>query len=447
MRVEAPVNDTSRRRRMLWISLAVAVALVLTAGAAAIAWAIGTNVADSLKGTPDDTEIAATTTAPDAEQRRAFYSFGHTSQTIQIPVAAPAVIEQRLPFRPTVEASRYRVVIRNLDYRDDAVVRNPVTLHSVYLGGHEGDGLFDTASTVRLEGEGRLIDGDAVTTGWFDASTLPLGPDKEFLLGISFSAPTSTQIGLAPGVGWVRSGVSAGSMADADNVGDFNRVGTYLDVSIEYAFDDPDNTVPVVAVIGHSLNSGANENPEVDHEGETSSWHQIWARDQGGAASSLAAVGAWTANFLPDSPKWALSRNVDADYVAIWSSSSDLVSGAALDDVGVAWLAVIEQARRAWPQAKIVAFTEPPRGASGEGEALRVSWNDFLRLMPEHLDILVDIDEIVADTKDPSVLSGQYDGDGSHMNPAGNAVVADAFAEALRQFAEETASDTESASE
>ena len=447
MSTAAPVNDITRRRRAFWISLIVAAAVIVFAVISVVVWMIGTAIGESVKGTPDETEVATAAGTPVDAERRAIYSFGRTSQTVPIPVPAPAVIEERLPFQPTVNADRYRIVVRNLDFRGDVMVRNPVMVHSVYLGSHAGDGLFDEKDTVRLSEGGRLIDGEPLTTDWFDASTLPLGPDGEYLLGVSFSAPASTQIGLAPGVGWVRSGSSAGSMAAASNLGDFNRVGTFLDVSVEFAFDDPESAIPVLAVIGHSLNAGANENPQVDHQGETSSWHQIWAQEHNGAASSIAATGAWTSNFLPSSPKWALSRYIDADYVAIWSSSSDLVSGTALDDVGVAWLAVVEQARRAWPNAKIIVFTEPPRGASGEGEALRTSWNEFLRTMPEQIDALVDIDALVSDEKDPSVLAPRYNGDDSHMSPVGNKRVADAFAEAIAQLDDATASDTESDSE
>lgn len=441
-----PVNDVPRRRRALWIALIAVAVVVVLAGVGLVAWAIGTAIGDAAKGTPDETPVASAASAPGEDERRAVYSFGRTSQTVPVPVPAPAVIEQRMPFQPTVEADRYRIVVRNVDFRGDVTVRNPVSVQSVYLGGHAGDGLFDADGTVRLSDGGELVGGAPLTTDWFDAETLPLGPDGEYLLGVSFSAAASTQVGVSPAVGWVRSGVADGSMSDDGNVGEFGRAGLFLDVSIEYAFDDPEHAVPVLAVLGHSLNAGANGNPEVEHEGEASAWHQIWARGHGGAASSLAGVGAWTANFLPDSPKWDLSSTIDADYVSIWSSSSDLVSGATLDDVGVAWVAVVEQARRSWPGAKIVAFTEPPRGAAGEGEALRLAWNDFLRTMPEQIDVLVDVDAIVADKKNPAALAAEYDGDGSHMSPAGNARVAEAFAEAIAQAAA-MASATDSASE
>ena len=81
-----------------------------------------------------------------------------------------------------------------------------------------------------------------------------------------------------------------------------------------------------------------------------------------------------------------------------------------------------------WPEAKIIAFTEPPRGVTGEGETLRTQWNTFLRSMPPQIDALVDADEILKDPENPSVLNPVYDGDGSHFSPDGHMVIADAFA-------------------
>ena len=423
-----PRNDAPSRRRALWI---VPTAVAVLAGAGIATWLAGLAASGAAKGTPDGTPVAAAATASAPSARRAIYSFGHTTRTVSIPVRAPAVIEERMSFRPTIQADRYRIVVRNLDFRSDTTVRKPVTVHSVYLGMHAGGGRFDAEKRVRLSDGGTLAAGEPFTTGWFDANTLALGPTGEYLLGVSFSAPARTQIGVSPAVGWVRRGAAEGSMASDANVGEFSRAGLFLDVSIEYAFDDPARAVPVLAVLGHSLNVGENGNPEIAHEGETSAWHQFWAREHGGAASSLAAAGAWTTHFLPDSPKWALSRQVDADYVAVWAASNDLVSGSPLGDVRAAWAAALEQARSAWPDAKIVVFTEPPRGASGKGEALRQAWNAFLRTKPGQFDVLVDIDAVLADAKNPTVLAPQFNGDGIHMSPAGNARVAQSFAEAL----------------
>lgn len=430
MTVPPPPKRRTRRRWLIGLAIGAG-ALVALVAAAILAAVIGAAVGGSVTAKPDETAVSPGTDAPADAQRRAFYSFGHTAQTVPVPVPQPAVIEQRLPFRPTVEAGKYRVVVRNLDYRGDVDGTATLAVDSIYLGPNAGDGRFDLSSTVRLSGAGTIAGSDALTTEWFDASTLRLGPDGEYLLGVSFSAPAGSQLGVSPAVGWVRSGAPAGPLTADANRGEYVRAGMFLDIAIEFAFDDPDRSVPVVAVLGHSLNSGANANPAVPHDGEESAWHQIWAREHGGVASSMSAVGSWTANFLPTSPKWALASAVDPDYVAIWSSSSDLVAGATLNDVGVAWVAVIDEARRVWPNAKIVAFTEPPRGAQGAGEATRNAWNEFLRTKPAQLDALVDVDVLVADPSDPSVLDPEINGDDSHMSPAGNARVAAAFAQAI----------------
>ena len=346
---------------------------------------------------------------------------------------APAVVEERVPFVPSVDATRYRLVIRNLDYRGDKMVANPVQVNAVYLGKQGSEkGLFDTSATARLSTGGKLVDGKALVTDWFDASAVPMTAGTSYLLGVSFSAPLSTQIGVSPAVAWVRSGLANGAMTTKANRGDFTLQGGYLDISVEYAFDDPEHKIPVVSVLGHSLNAGANQ--KVPHEGEISSWHQQWARQNGGVASSMAAPGSWTADFLPDSAKWALAPKIDADYVVVWASSSDLVAGTSVNDVGSAWVAVVQKAQQEWPNARIIAFTEPPRGAKGDGENARGQWNEFLRSNPTQVACVVDVDRAVSDPSDPHVLDPKYNGDGSHMSPAGNAFVGVLFQDALNKL-------------
>ena len=48
----------------------------------------------------------------------------------------------RIPFRLPAESSRWRVVIRNVNYRTNTVYRGKVTLHSVTVGeaAHKTDG-------------------------------------------------------------------------------------------------------------------------------------------------------------------------------------------------------------------------------------------------------------------------------------------------------------------
>ena len=418
---QATAPRKRKRRALVWmIVIVVALALLAAGGFAAASylrmWA---------QGSPDATEVAMPVAGPDSGLRRSFYSFGHTSTAIFLQTASPKVVEQRLPFQLGVVPQQFRVRVENIDYLGDERLGD-IEIQSVYLGHMTGEGEFET--DVRLSGREETRNSKFVTD-WFDQETMQLDTDEEYLLGISFSAPAKTRVGVAPGVGWIRQGTENGALVDDKNRGAFQRAGTYLDISIDYTFEGED--VPVVAVFGHSLNAGANQNPDVPHKGEVEVWHQLWARDHGGSAASFAAAGAWTANFLADSPKWDRAADVDADYVAIWASSSDLVAGTTPDEVGSYWVALIAEARERWPDAQIVAFTEPPRGADGEGEQFRRQWNDFLRTSPEQIDVLVDTDKLLADPKNRRVLSPDYDGDGSHFSPAGHEAVARAFAKAI----------------
>ena len=390
---QATAPRKRKRRALVWmIVIVVALALLAAGGFAAASY-----LRMWVQGSPDATEVAMPVAGPDSGLRRSFYSFGHTSTAIFLQTASPKVVEQRLPFQLGVVPQQFRVRVENIDYLGDERLGD-IEIQSVYLGHMTGEGEFET--DVRLSGREETRNSKFVTD-WFDQETMQLDTDEEYLLGISFSAPAKTRVGVAPGVGWIRQGTENGALVDDKNRGAFNRAGTYLDISIDYTFEGED--VPVVAVFGHSLNAGANQNPDVPHKGEVEVWHQLWARDHGGSAASFAAAGAWTANFLADSP----------------------------NEVGSYWVALIAEARERWPDAQIVAFTEPPRGADGEGEQFRRQWNDFLRTSPEQIDVLVDTDKLLADPKNRRVLSPDYDGDGSHFSPAGHEAVARAFAKAI----------------
>lgn len=411
------------RRPVLWLALGLVMALTI-----ALLVAVWVQYRPGREPVPDPRAVAAPAQAPDEAAERSFYSFGHSLAALDLSLRDGEVVEQRLPFRMSAEAERFRVHVRNDDFLEDRELGD-VDLVSVYLGAAGEDGRFD-GEGVRLAAE-EAVTADGFRTGWFDAGALPLTPDREYLLGVSFNPRADAEVGLASGVGWIRQGTESGSMAEDGNRGDWVAAGTYLDLSIEYSLAEEDRGAPRAAVLGHSLNAGANQNPEVPHRGEESVWHQVWAREEGTTAASLAAPGSWTTQYAPGSPKWRDADQVDADVVAVWASSSDLVSGTDPEIVRGYWTSLIAEAERRWPGAKVVAFTEPPRGAEGEGEEMRRRWNDFLRTEPDAVDALVDADRLLADPLDERFMAAEWDGDGSHFGPEGHRLIAEAFGEAV----------------
>ncbi|WP_292833458.1 GDSL-type esterase/lipase family protein [Microbacterium sp.] len=424
---DAPSRKTWRGA----IIAAIVVAALLLVGGGVLAAVALVTWAGQSGGAPDQTSVAPAADAPGADLRRSFSSFGHTAASGDLGAANGYLVTQRLPFVSTVTPDRFRVVVRNWQYLEDLALSGRIDIESIYLGteGTGGEEGRFTPDAVRLSGPQTLVDGASLTTAWFDAGTLAIQAGKRYLLGVAFT-PQSGEVGVNPAVGWVGLGRGAGPMTSDAQQGDYSVGGMYLDIAIEYAFSDPGHDVPVVTVFGHSLNSGGNGNPAVPHGGEMTVWHQLWAAQHGGAAASFSAPGAWTANFAPDSPKWDLVPSTEADYVAVWASSSDLVVGTPPDQVGVMWQALVDKARASWPGAKIIGFTEPPRAATGVGEQYRREWNDYLRTSPL-IDGLVDADAILADPGNPNVLNPAFNGDDTHMSPAGHQAIADAFEQAI----------------
>lgn len=409
---------TVRLRLALSALLVAVVLLVLTAC---------TPGGDPTTSGTDETPVLAARESLESSGRKAFFAFGNAVGSAEPQLAEGELIEMRLPFELGVAPDAFRVRVDNVNFLEDERLSD-FDVESIYLGITDGTGNF--IDPVRLSGPQHSSDG-AVVTGWFDVSELELPADEDLLLGVSFSLPPTSSLATAPGVGWIRVGLPNGSMALDENIGEFTMAGTFLDIDLEYTVAEPVAEAPITAVIGHSLNAGANQNPQTPHDGENSAWHQLWARQHHAMAASMAAAGSWTPHYVPESTKWERAEAVDADVLALWASSSDLVSGTDPSIVREYWQGVIDDAKQRWPGVRIVAFTEPPRGAQGQGEQFRIAWNTWLRSMPDQIDALVDADALLADPSNPNVLAPTLDGDGDHFSPAGHQVIADAFAQAV----------------
>lgn len=420
--------ETTRPRRASRGRLVFVTLIIVTVIAVFVA--LQTNAASRV-AVPDETPALTAADAPAGDhERTAFFAFGNAVGAANSKLRTGEVIEMRLPFQLGVTPDAFRIRLDNVNYLEDERLGD-FTLESLYIGTSDGAGNFIEA--VRLSNVTASAD-STIVTGWFDKSQFELLAGQELLLGVSLHVERGKPMGTAPGVAWTRVGVPNGPMTDSANLGRFTTTGTFLDIDLEYTIDAPREQAPIVAVIGHSLNAGANENRDTPHFGENSAWHQVWAREHGAAAASLIAAGSWTPHFVPESPKWYRAAAVDADILALWASSSDLVVGTDPSIVEEYWQDIIDEAHRRWPGIRIIAFTEPPRGAEGLGEQFRHQWNAFLRSMPPQIDALVDADALLADPSDPTLLAGEVDGDGDHFSPRGHQIIADAFAVAVESL-------------
>ncbi|RXZ72201.1 SGNH/GDSL hydrolase family protein [Agromyces albus] len=363
--------------------------------------------------------------------RLADYSFGHTATVAKQFADAPLDAVQRLPFTLAADATSFRVHIRNWNYLTDEPVPGALEITGVWMG-PQGDDPGSSAYAEKpayLAEGGTITDGATYTSPWISASDVPLDAATPMLLSVGLRADTGIPLAVTGGVSWLDL-LGASKLGGAeDALGTWNPSASLLDIWIEHTVAPE---TPVLFSIGHSLNAPGNVDPVASpHEGEITSWPQQWARAVGGVASTLAVSGAWTTSFGPQSPKWMTYGNADPDYVSIWSSSSDLASGRSLVDVQASMKVLVDRARKMWPEARIIGFTEPPRSNSADVDVSRTAYNVWMRTKPLGIDAVVDADAALTDRANPLALEAGMTADGAHFNAAGHELMAKLFTEAV----------------
>lgn len=359
------------------------------------------------------------------------YSFGHPAIVAEQFADAPLDAVQRLPFTLAADATSFRVHVRNWNYLTDQPVQGALEITGLWMGpqGDDPDSSAYAGKPAYVAEGGTITDGAVYTSPWISASDVPLDAETPMLLSVGLRADAGIPLAVTGGVSWLDLLGASKLGGSEDALGTWNPTASLLDIWIEHTVAPE---TPVLFSIGHSLNAPGNVDPVASpHEGEVTSWPQQWARAVGGVASTLAVSGAWTTSFGPESPKWMTYGEADPDYVSIWSSSSDLASGRPLADVQASMQVIVERARKLWPDARIIGFTEPPRSNSAEVDVSRTAYNTWIRTKPLGLDAVVDADAALTDPAHPLALEAGMTADGTHFNAAGHELMASLFTEAV----------------
>ncbi|MDF2443059.1 MAG: hypothetical protein JWR01_1262 [Subtercola sp.] len=369
-------------------------------------------------------------TAP-AGDRLSDYSFGHTAAAV-LPAGPGVAVEatQRIPFTVQADVTSMRLHVRNWNYIEDKPLAGTIDISAIAMGRAAsgeiaGDSSAFAAAPAVFSAGTTLTDGAEFVSDWVGADAVGFEKGAPLFLSLGFSAPADTELGIGWDVSWLLPSSSAASVTTEKSVGSYQMGGSFLDIWMDYTYSGSEK---LVVVAGHSLNSGANGRAaDHPHTGENSSWHQVWADDNDAVAASLSAPGSWTANFPADSPKWELYPGLKPDAFVLWAASNDIAGGADVDALKAEWLSSLARAKQLWPDAKMFAFTEPGRALTGQLEANRVRWNDWLRSDTSGAFTVVDADALLSDPDHPDRLDPAINGDDAHPAPAGYARVAQAF--------------------
>lgn len=369
------------------------------------------------------TKVAADTIVPHALTRpMAGSTETHTSRSV------------RIPFQVPVRARRWRIVIRNANYRTNTVYPGAVTLHTVALGGGSRDGNGNLTSSfapvagfpsgLRLLVSDTMVEdmGAGWSSGWASGD---LAPGTDYMLSIGYQT-NGQPVHVGMGGGWQTNGNpnNAGLVNDPTAAA---AIRLPFDVRIEYTTDD---TAQQDVLIGDSISAGSNATFPV-----LQAPLAIASRVDGRAARLYgfggAAFGEWIgANWGdPGSMKWLdVTAYGRADRAVIALGNNDIHAGRNYSQLQADLRALIALVRER-VSTNIVVCTVTPRTAwAGTArENIRAAFNDWIRTYPDGITAVADTARAVEDDTGHAPRTDYVTTDGIHFNTAGSTALANAI--------------------
>lgn len=337
----------------------------------------------------------------------------------------------RLPFRVPTLSRRWRVVIRNVNFRANVAYPGAVTIRTIAVGdaqctasgqptgafGHGSDDFPQGPTVRRYDALVKDLGQTAWTSDWF---TETLRPDRDYLLAYGYR--TNGQV-LHRGIagGWW----TGGRPLNAELVTDPSATRTRrppLDVRIEL---DAATDVSTQLVLGDSIAAGSSasfpilEAPVIL---AARSGHIPWpVLHTFGGATMTEWIGGWSA---ATNKKWHdILRYGNHQRTLLALGSNDIHAGKDLRTMQTNCKKLIElvQARIA---SEVVACTVTPRRSWAEQdpakERVRRDFNDWLAGRPDGVAHCVDTAAAVTDATGSAPLGDGVDTDGTHFTTSGS---------------------------
>lgn len=254
----------------------------------------------------------------------AAYSFGNNNGAGTTTVGLGAGAHQRIPFRLTVQTSRWRVKIRNYNTRLNTSPATPgATVGGIYLAtpvlsadGSSYTGAYTSAPTLALAGFSMATDASEYVSSWVEDDAVQIAPNRDYMLAMSYTLPTGGSVVQNEGLSFYGSG-TAGVTTLSPTLTQYVR--HFFDIQIEYEFVGNN---PVEFFIGDSITDGF-------HPGAVQTKHAITSYPQQHASlrKTVAVVGAqggattaeWAVGTDYRWTKWDIGTNLfpDAAYILL----------------------------------------------------------------------------------------------------------------------------------
>lgn len=340
----------------------------------------------------------------------------------------------RIPFGVPTEIRRWRVVIRNANYRTNRTSPGAFTIRTIVLGVSKVDDAGVPSSAFACSGRSSsgcdvlLRDvsvadlGAGFTTPWIKE---PLHPDVVYLLGFGYQT-NGQEVHTLMGGGWQTNGLPMNAELDYDPSA-ARAIRLPCDIRIE--FEKPAEQ-PVDVIFGDSIAAGSNASFPI-REAPLMIANNLRGRctrlhTYGGASFNEWVGGNWgDLNSL----KWQeITRYGRAEVAYIALGNNDIHAGTDLSTLQARLASLLSLVRERVAE-EVVVCTVTPRAAwvGTEKEALRTAFNAWLRTLPYGLSASVDTAAAVEDKSGHAPRPDLTTKDGIHFNSSGSRALAAMF--------------------
>lgn len=338
-------------------------------------------------------------------------------------------VNQRYFVRPTVRVKRWRIKLANYDVKN-SVAGTAMNGASIYFGPGTTDangdtGNFATAPQALVTSAFTIPgDGSYYVSPWFSA---PMDAGTNYVISVGFSAGAATPIFRGYNTSAIGFGGTAGATHAGDQAPNLTRfIFSFLDAIIEY-----DTNAPGVGVfIGDSL---------TECYGGDATWgmlpYMAWANVAAASHTQSAIINAITGSQTSDwisgtGNKWSRLdfATYAPNYAVVALGSNDAAASVSLATYQSNMATIVNTLRNTYGISRIYLATVMPRSLAAGPEAIRQSYNTWLRSLPLGATGVFDFDAIVRDPAAQDTLLATYRfTDNVHLTRAGYAALAPAI--------------------
>ena len=335
----------------------------------------------------------------------------------------------RYPFSLPSTTTRWRLIIRNRDYKTETDFANAVSFSGFWVGRHSidstsgaGTGLFTSAPEQAIGAFTTPADGSEMTTDWVTAAAAQVHANRPTLLSFGYTMPAGSSVAQGSGGCYLRNAVGASALGESMSPGTMlGQYYSFFDIRLEYEATD---SFYLVFCIGDSITEALNST----EFGTQFSWPS-----QVGRRQNIRTLNGGIAGILPSEygnashrkwTRWGLeARGVQTAIIALGTTA--IQNSVPLDTLKSEILSIMTILRDSFGIQRIYLSTVNPRSFDATRETMRKDFNTWLRALPGGAAGCFDFARNTqaapaASTADSSTLDAAWVGDGTHPSAGGH---------------------------